>query len=147
MTQLGLTHRFSPALLEAAKFERDQRQASYPPRVAAGQLDEDAATIDWQCWVAIVEWAETGMTALLNRDAGIMDPPTALLGWATLEAAAERALATIQAKVDRGATPAICDRRDDLWAIHHRLKGERELAERTAAAISQRFGQPRRIAA
>lgn len=136
------------ALVAAARFERDRRAANYPARIGAGQLDVEAAAIDYQCWVAIAEWLETDR---FYSFAGGADPErddAPIVSWPELEAAAAKALTSIKGKVQaeesRGAAgiEQLHVRCARLNAIHRRIRLRRlsidqinaELRGRTAAA-------------
>jgi len=90
------------ALVVAARFERDHRADNYARRIAAGEpLDPEAAAIDYQCWVAVAEWLETGRFQSFNGGANPESPTAPVIRWPELEAAAEAALVGIAARTDR----------------------------------------------
>lgn len=127
------------ALVAAAKFERDWRATRYPARIAAGESDAEAATVDYQCWCIIADWFET-------------DRFTSFPGvsWPECELAAESALVGVTAKCDRlfnaadvkaGEYEAACARRAGLWAIHRQVQLRRQTIDAINAAFRARRQQ------
>lgn len=135
--------RFPANWLQAACYERDRRANSYPRLVAAGELDEEKATIDYQAWVAIADWMAEGRCWLIGGWGGVADPPVTVLTWALLEQSAEDQLASIEARIEalageEGADQAklarLRERRDAIWCIHNLMVKQREAVEPTARA-------------
>jgi hypothetical protein len=89
-----------PTLLTAARFERDRRAERYPRRIHDGAISADEASLDYQCWVAIAEWLESGRFQSIAGGANPDDPAAPIIGWPQLEAAAAAALGRINAKLD-----------------------------------------------
>lgn len=126
------------ALIEAARFERDRRSQTYPQKIYDGKIDAEPAAIDFQCWVAIAEWLDTGR---FFSFAGGAEPERAdapIISWAELESAAEAALVSVSAQCDRlftaeqveaGAYEEACARRSRLWAIHRKVQLRRQMVD------------------
>ena len=103
----------SAILAEAARYERDRRARSYPPKIAAlapvglegsadkGCGDAEALTIDYQCWVAIAEWLESGNFSGFYGGAEPEGGDAPYILWPHLEAGAQGALEQVTAKIDR----------------------------------------------
>lgn len=133
---------FPTPLIDAAAYERDRRAAKYPPAVADGKLDAEAATIDYQAWCAIAEWLERGSCRLINGWGGTADAPDTLISWQLLEDCAAKAVAQLDAKLAReagnadvAAVTALGRRRDDVFIIHDLMVKARQSADRTAEAV------------
>lgn len=132
-------------LTEAARFERDHRAESYARRINAGDtLDIETATVDYQCWVAIAEFVETGRFQAFygGADQSAANPPW--IGLAALESAAEAALTTINSRIERleGAPNvqpetlgALRDRRSWLSIIFGRVKRQRQIVDEDCTRI------------
>lgn len=89
------------ALAAAARFEADRRAKRYPQQILNGLKDADEATCDWQAWLAIADWLETGRSPLLGLPAGVATPPERAIDWQLL---AERAAIGAQQVVELLAT-------------------------------------------
>jgi hypothetical protein len=85
------------ALAAAARFEADRRAKRYPDLILNGLKDADEATTDWQAWLAIADWLETGRSQLLGMPAGVATPPNRAIDWDLL---AERATIGARQVVD-----------------------------------------------
>lgn len=145
-----MSWRASPQLAEAAAIERDRRAANYPPRIHAGTLDVEAATLDWQCWTIIAEWLADGSTRWLGTTAG--DDPEGLerLAWHHCRDAADKALVAAEATIERAADHASADqrhRRDMLCCIAQRVAAEADLETRTAAFVAAFTAKREQVAA
>lgn len=131
------------ALVEAARYERDRRGSTYPAKLRAqgvrGTAEHDARAdayaVDYQAWVAIVEWLETdrffGFYGGIPDDApqgaavGEACPersrrdgrPDKWVSWPELELAAQSALVSVAAKLRKGgsggAAPSGADKGGD----------------------------------
>ena len=146
-----------PTLAEAARAERDRRAERYPQRSADGKISADDATIDYQCWVAIAEWLESGRFMGFYGGASPEESDAPWIGWPQLDQAAAKALTSIDAKIERlAADPdqervaALNLRRANLTAIHRKVQLRRqmvdsinhELRERRAASVGQDGAAP-----
>lgn len=109
----------SAALAAAARFERDRRGETYPAKIRDGKIPEEAAAIDYQCWVAIAEWLETDRFFSFVGGADPDKPDAPLINWPELEAASASALATVEALVERQEAKALGNL-DDLTEIYVR---------------------------
>jgi hypothetical protein len=139
-----LSGRFPASLVDAAALERDRRGESYPQAIYDGRISSDDATADYRAWCAIHDWLATG------RLPGWFHPDEC--SWASMETAAAKALATIDAKIaseqafaarPRGKAddkrqpltkPQFAElesRRVCLFAIHHGVARAREWLEET----------------
>lgn len=98
-------------LVAAAQHERDRRAASYPEKIKDG-ADVEALTIDFQCWVAIAEWVETGHFFSFAGGADPDSPNAPIISWPHLQTAAQRAL-------NKALNPSA--RRSALEAIHRKV--------------------------
>lgn len=126
-------------LLEAAQAERGRRADDYGRRIPAGEIaDVQGATIDYQCWVAIAEWIETGRFKGFHGGAEPERDDAPWISWPELEATAEKALAMATAKCDRilaggdgeGESYAeACLRRARLNCIHRKVQLRRQLVD------------------
>lgn len=138
------------ALADQAKSERDRRAASYPAKIQNG-ADAEALCVDYQCWVAIAEWLETNRFfgfygGIPPRDGegdreAVEGAPTRAqpwIGWPELEAAAERAIASV-----RGDNEAAQVRRARLTVIHAKLARMR----RDIDEMNAELRKPKEIAA
>jgi len=131
---------FGEAMLAAARSERDYRQANYPRRIADGRSAAEEATADYQAWVAIAEWLETGRFTSFD---GGTDFGTRI-DWPFLEAAAEKALTAIDARLEQSPSAERQLRRDRLFIIHRAIARQRALID----GINQQLrAQPARKAA
>jgi hypothetical protein len=88
-------------LAAAACHERDHRAASYPARIAEGKSDPETASIDYQAWVAIAEWLETGNFRSFAGGAEPDRTDAPIVSWPALETAAKSALDAAGRKIDR----------------------------------------------
>jgi hypothetical protein len=126
---------FPSAWVSAAQYERDRREQRYPKLIAAAKLELETATLDYQAWCAIAEWMETGRCALIGGWGGEADPPVTVISWALLEECAAKALASIEAKVERDTVdPTVQlddlaktrERCESVWCIHNAMVKQRE---------------------
>jgi hypothetical protein len=133
-----------PDLLDAAVAERDHRLESYNRRIAAGGLDPakiEAMCLDYQCWVAIAAWLETDRFDGFYGGADPESPSAPYVRWPELEAAAKKALDSVELKLARegwfdGCEPtAISERRCALVRIHRKVALRRESID----AINEEF--------
>lgn len=145
-------------LVTAARAERDHRAASYPARIAEGKSDPEAASVDYQCWVALTEWLETGrfMGFHGGADPEGLDAPVGLDGrptktppwisWPELEIAAHTALVLASAKCDRLMVGSQEDesyteasaRRARLVCVHRKVQLRRQLIDSINAEFRAR---------
>lgn len=152
MTELTL-------IAEAARHERDHRAASYPAKLQgmlAGTADHaarlEAMTIDYQCWVAIAEWVETGRFFGFYGGAEPDNEGAPWISWPALETAAESALTSLSAKCDRLLTKGegdetyaeACARRARLICIHRKVQLRRQLVDSVNAELRASAGRSAR---
>ena len=119
---------FAANWVAAAQHERDRRAEKFPELITAGEIDEEWANADYAAWCAIADWLEQG------RAGWSTTPLVMTVGWPAMEAAAEKQLAELDARI--AAEPAKAarrkDRRDAIWCIHNLMVKQRELVEPTA---------------
>jgi hypothetical protein len=98
-------------LAAAAQFERDRRGESYPQRIYDQPQAAEALCLDYQCWVAIAEWVESDRFRGFYGGAEPERDGAPWISWPQLETAAEKALDTLTARIDRA------ERENDASAI------------------------------
>jgi hypothetical protein len=131
------------ALLSAARAERDRRADSYPLRIAAGKISALDAAVDFQCWVAIAEWLETGRFFSFAGGDDPDSPAAPVIRWRELEEAAAKALAAIDAKIERSLSggqassdlAALQSRGELLVHIHRKLSLRRAIVDSLNAEL------------
>lgn len=143
-------------LVDAAIAERDWRADNYGKRIPAGEIaDVEGATIDYQCWVAIAEWLESGRFKGFHGGAEPERDDAPWISWPELEAAAERALTTLNAKCDRmvagedgeGESYAeACARRAKICCIHRKVQLRRQMVDSINRDLREKR-QPAELAA
>lgn len=119
------------ALAEAARAERDRRGEDYPPKLLAAPDKAEAMSIDYQCWHALAGFFETGRFAGFHGGAEPERDDAPWISWPELDAAAERALASVDkslAKREAEGTDAgeLHVRRARLFCIHRIVARRRE---------------------
>ncbi len=134
-------------LAEAAGFERDRRAEAYPAKIRASGLSAEAASIDFQCWVAIAEWLETGRFFSFAGGADPQHADAPIISWPALETAAASGLAAIEASTsaeeakfapDSDRLVTLYDRRASLVAIHRAVQLRRQSIDSANAELRQR---------
>lgn len=138
-------------LVAAAQFERDRRAQTYPRRIREQGLDPEAASIDFQCWVAIAEWLETARFFSFAGGASPERDDAPIISWPQLEAAAESARNSIADKVRKQEAERIGNaeklaelyvRRARLFAIHARVAAMRRSIDGLNAELRARAKEP-----
>lgn len=143
---------FPQPLIDQARFERDTRAERYPRLVREGKVSAEAASIDYQCWVAIVSWLETGQfmgfhggaepLREANHSLDGSTPQTAAapwISWPELVVAADSALVSVNAKAEqKPGDEALQLRRARLFAVHRKLQLRRESIDTLNAAFRAR---------
>jgi hypothetical protein len=136
-----------PALVAAARYERDRRGEAYPRKIAAREIDAEAAAVDFQCWVAIAEWLTSGHFYSFS---GGIDPDregAPIVRWPELEAAAKAALHQVERKLagegwlDGMPETETSRRRCALVHIHHKIALRRESIDTINAQIRAPQGE------
>lgn len=131
----------TPDLIAAARFERDRRAQSYPQKIFDGQITAEQAAIDYQCWVAIVEWAETERFSSFHGGADPQGPEAPIIRFADLAVAAKKAVNAVERKLAGEAwfdgcppTPT-SERRGALVRLHRAI----QLRSESIDAINAEF--------
>jgi hypothetical protein len=125
-------------LASAARFEADSRERNYPGMVARQEITAAEATEDYQAWVTIADWLETGRFVSGNIEAGdgaradLSDIRT-VVDWLLCEQAADRAVVSTLAAF-REAQAAVAGTGDQAkaFSLGVRLDGLRAIARKVS---------------
>lgn len=147
MTPAHLSGKWPQAVVDAARFERERREASYPKAVRERRMKADDAQADFAAWVAIHDW----LAGKPRRD---------VCTWAELETAAAKALTSIDGKMERiaqedlakatDANPDYADlqlRRARLFTIHRAVSNMARWVAETNRQLRDRAAAPAGLAA
>jgi hypothetical protein len=120
---------FGEGLAKVARFEAERRRKSFPKLIYAGKLDAEQGTANYQAWIAIGDWLETGRSSIINARGGI-DGET-IISWSLLEDAARKELEAVDAKLGQQEDEELRARRDCLFCIHLVVARRREWLDET----------------
>lgn len=139
------------ALVEAARYERDRRASTYPAKIralasgggdgpASTEADAEALSIDYQAWVAIVEWLETDRFFSFAGGANPEREDAPIVSWPELELAAQSALVSVAAKAAKSTDAETLLRRHRLFCIHRRIQRHRQWLDETTRQLRAACG-------
>lgn len=139
-------------LVEAACHERDRRRDSYPAKIREG-ADAEALCLDFQCWVAIAEFVESGRFFGFHGGADPQGPNAPWVGWPELEGAAKKALGKVELRLasegwlDGLPETPTARRRNALTRIHRAIQLRRATVDSINVDLRRRQQQREGISA
>lgn len=127
------------ALAKAAANEHQARERHYPALIKAGKISAEDAKADMDAWRVVAELFATGTAATDTT-------------FSALHLFTSRCLRELDKKVEAATAgnddrlPRLIERRDMVWAIHHRIELQRYLIDDVTADLRARTEASRKVA-